>query len=334
MKNLRWILIGITAITLIGCNKNENDSNVVAQRFVHKYGFELSPNEWKERQEDGQIITQLDNGVTVTSSYVHGVLNGTTTYSYPNSTLIERLAEYDDGTLLKTVLYDMSGIPYREEVYEFDNKRVISTWDEKGIPQSIEEYHGNMLMKGDYFTSNNEQEAKVEEGAGTRIQRNRQGLLLSKDTIANGELVQRTSFHPNGQVHSTSSFKNYALHGKQVSFSPEGSILLEIDWNNGLIDGKEIHYLKGTKIQEVPYIMGKKQGMEMQYNPQGKILAQIQWDNDMRHGSSRFYDDEVTSIEWYYQDENVGFKKFQMMELRDKLMAELEKAPSSPRIHQ
>jgi hypothetical protein len=46
----------------------------VSQRYVHKYGYDVSEQEWETREKNGQIITTTADGVTTSATYKKGVL--------------------------------------------------------------------------------------------------------------------------------------------------------------------------------------------------------------------------------------------------------------------
>ena len=323
MKKFGWIFFVACTATFFSCQKENDNANVVSQRYVHKYGFDLSEGEWKKRDKDGQVISVLDNGVTVCSSFANGILHGPTTHTFPHGKTIEKLFIYDEGMITKKILHDLEGIPYKEESYEIDNKKVITLWNKLGVPLSIEEYEKEQLTRGKYFNPENEVVSIVEDGKGLRTHYNREGLLLSKENFENGQLIFRTTYHANGQIQSKSPFLEYKLHGKQMTYTSSGKPLLKMKWNNGLIHGKKTLYRNGKKVHEIPYIQGEKHGAEFHYDLDGEILAEIHWEKDKRHGSSRYYYDEDTKIEWYYHGECVGLKKFKMMELRDQMIADI-----------
>jgi len=86
MKRSSLFLIPLCNVLLIKCqtsNKDKND-NVVSQRYIHKYGYDVSKEEWESTGYPGQVVTTLRNGVTLTSSYENGVLHGPTTYTFPH----------------------------------------------------------------------------------------------------------------------------------------------------------------------------------------------------------------------------------------------------------
>jgi antitoxin component YwqK of YwqJK toxin-antitoxin module len=321
MRFLPWITCAGALLT--GCSSNKANNDVVSQQFVHKYGFDVSEQEWEERAQDGQVIAMLKNGVKATRSYENGQLHGTTTFTFPHSSVVEKLLVYDQGTLLKEVLHDASGIPLREEVYEFDDRTIITQWDEKGAPLSIEEYVNESLLDGKYYTTEHEIEGQVENGFGLRVKRDRTGLLLCRDRIEKGSIAQRTSFHPNGQVQSISNYEDYQLHGEQIKNTPSGKPLMVVQWNHGVLDGVKTIYRNGIKIAEVPYVNGLRHGTELHYDDFGTLTAEIQWKNDKKHGVSLFHSEEMTENEWFYKGQAVSAEKFNMLDHREKLVAEM-----------
>ena len=147
MKILKWLSFLTIILTLFACH-DDNDSNVVSQNYMHKYGFDMSKNEWQNRTKEGTVTTLLDSGITVTNNYNNGALHGLTTYSFPNSSILEKIYDYDNGTLIKETQQDEAGIPYREKTYEPDNKTQITLWDKTGVPISQEQYESNALVNG------------------------------------------------------------------------------------------------------------------------------------------------------------------------------------------
>ena len=314
-------------LLFFSCQKKETQNDdVVSQQFIHKYGIQLSQEEWENRKQEGQVITHLDNGVIAKHSYSQGILHGPCSFTYPDSEVIEQLLVYNEGTLTKKVHYDEAGRPVFEEVYDLDNRNTITHWNQQGVPLSVEEYNEGLLVKGEYFDENHECEAMINEGTGYRIHRDRiSNLLLSKDTFQDGVLIHRSTYHPNGSIQSENSYCNYLLHGKQITFSETGNPLMEATWHNGEMHGMKYLYANGIKTAEIPYFHGKKQGMERHFDTNSNLIAEIQWNNDQRHGSSRFYGDEKTQIDWFFRGQNVSLNKFQKLEFREQLMAELEK---------
>lgn len=312
----------LTSCTLFTACQNQSIDQVVSQTFVHKYGFETSAQEWKEREQDGQVVTVLKNGVRIVRSYDNGKLHGSTTTSFPNSPIVETVSVYDQGILLKEMVNDPSGMPIREEIYEFDNRTIVTNWDEKGAPLSIEEYSNDLLVEGKYYTEDHILEASVEGGNGTRIKRDRTGNLLSSDEMRNGLIATRTTFHPNGNIHTISRYKDYELDGVQIKYTASGKPLMEMSWKEGVLDGPKVTYRNGSVITIIPYVNGEKQGVEYHYDDLGHLTAEIHWQNDHKHGSTQFHSEEGTEMEWYFKGQTVSAEKFQNLEAREHIAIE------------
>ena len=172
--NLKTTAILMLATLLFtSCCKKCNDSDIVSERYVHKYGFDVSQKEWEEREKNGQIITVTKEGITTTASYKNGVLDGCVTITYPKSMKIREKLEYAEGSLVKRVFYELSGIPIQEIVYEHPTKRIITIWNKNGAPISMEEYDQDLLISARYYNAQNIVEATIVEGNGTRIKRDR-----------------------------------------------------------------------------------------------------------------------------------------------------------------
>lgn len=304
------------------CSHKEK-SEVVSQNYYHKYGFEVAENEWKERKKTGKVISHLDNGVTITENYSNGIVDGSTERTFPHSTLVQKKFVYDHGVLLKEILFDRQGLPIWEKDFEYEGQVVKTTWNQKGIPQSIEEFKEDKLIEAQYFDSKHEKESAINNGFGTKIKRNRNGILLYKETIENGVVTKRVTYHPNGKIQSESTYKDLELHGLQTTFSPEGQILSEANWLEGVLHGDKILYKDGLKTQETPYTFGKKHGVELFYK-NGELSAEIHWREGIKHGSSRYYTASNSSIEWYFRDKKVTRNQFESLEQKEKIIEDFK----------
>ncbi|MBI5346775.1 MAG: toxin-antitoxin system YwqK family antitoxin [Chlamydiae bacterium] len=324
MKIALWAILAAAAI--VSCQKDNSKAEVVSQHYVHKYGFDVSENEWQSRDKDGQAISVLENGITLTNTYANGILHGPTTYTFPNSSSVEKLYVYDEGVLTKQVTYDITGMPKQEEVFELDSHKIVTLWDNHGVPLSIEEYEDTNLISGKYFNPQNELESSVEKGSGTRLKKDPNGLLLEKDIFENGKLIERLAFHSNGKLQTQSHYSNYLLHGEQTFYSDTGELLMTINWVNGNMHGLKTIYSSGKKSTEIPYSRGEKQGVERRFDENGKIFSEIHWDKDKKHGSERCFKEEgEVDVKWFYHGKPVSSKKFEQFQSREKIVADKEK---------
>lgn len=317
-----FFTIGLFPVLLSGCFSSDSGNPILSQTYVHKYGFEVPENEWQEREEEGQIVTLLKNGVKVVRNYENGLLHGTTTFTFPHSPVVEKVQVYDQGVLLKEVVHDETGVPIREEASEFDQRMVITLWDEKGAPISIEEFEKDLLLEGKYYNPSHELEAQVEAGFGERIKRDRNGLLISRDLVENGIMATRTSYHPNGVVHTISHYLDSELHGVQQKFTSTGKPLLTLEWNRGILDGTKIVFRNGVKVAEIPYVKGEKYGTEFHFDDLGNLTAEIHWKHDKKHGPTKFYTDESVEQEWFYKGQVVDLEQFEILSTREKILEE------------
>ena len=320
MKCLPFFLL--TSLLLTSCSTQGSFDQVVSQKYVHKYGFDVSEQEWEQRAQDGKQLSTLKNGVKIARSYENGQLHGPTTYTFPHSATVEKLLVYDQGSLLKETVYDPSGMPFREDLYDFDDRNLITLWVDIGAPLSIEEYNNDLLLEGKYYTPEHVLEGKVESGFGERVKRDRTGLLISKDKMENGLIVERATYHPTGEVHAISRYDDYQLHGEQLKFTATGKPLMKLDWNHGTLEGTKVIYRNGVKVAEIPYLNGKKEGVEKHYDDLGNITAEIEWRGDKKHGASKFYTEEDAETEWFFKGQTVNADKFQMLENRERFVSD------------
>jgi antitoxin component YwqK of YwqJK toxin-antitoxin module len=312
------------AVLATSCQTSNSTDQVVSQVFVHKYGFETSEKEWQAREQDGLVVSMLKSGVKVTTSYDDGKLHGPTTYTFPHSSVIEKIAVYDQGTLLKETINDPSGMPIQEDLYEFDNRVVTTLWDEKGVPLSIEEYTGDLLTEGKYYTPEHELEATVTAGCGERVKRERSGLLVSRDGINEGTIISRTTYHPNGNLHTVSHYSGQVLHGQQTKYTASGKPLMELNWNHGVLDGSKIIYRNGSVVAVIPYVNGQKHGIELHYDDLANLTAEIEWRNDQKHGTARLFSEEETETEWFFNGQSVSADKYKLLENRELIISEFK----------
>ena len=176
------------------------------------------------------------------------------------------------------------------------------------------------MSEGKYYTPEHELEAVITNRNGERLKRNRSGELISRDDVQNGQMTCRTTFHPNGRIHTVSHYQNYQLHGPQAKFTSVGKPLMELSWNHGVLDGEKVVYRNGYKIAVTPYVMGKKQGSEIHYDDLGNLTAEIEWRNDKKHGATKLHTEDYIDTEWFYKGQAVNLDKFRSLENRDRVI--------------
>lgn len=323
MKKQIYLVLGAVGVLLSSCGKDNQDNPVVSQRYVHKYGYAVSQEEWEANRYPGQVITHLTNGVSIAATYENGVKHGPCTHTFPHSQTVEKYFLYNQGALVKETLYDDRGMPQKELVQLSPSRRSITVWFTEGSPLSIEEYAGEELLEGQYCTLNNEVESRVEKGNGLRIRRDQNGLLLGKDLFDRGYLVKSETFFPNGAPETLVQFKQGKLHGEKRSYAQTGEPLLIEEWVNGRLHGKSTYFKNGMKYLEISFLDGMKNGVETHFIDGEEISQQISWENDKRHGPAVFYIESIPQTQWYYDGQVVHKSRYDEMLRLDEMISKI-----------
>jgi antitoxin component YwqK of YwqJK toxin-antitoxin module len=336
MKMKYLSVVGIVLLGMCSCQqtKKSKKTDVISQRYIHKYGYDVSRDEWSANRYPGQIVTTLKNGVCVASSYEEGLLHGPTSCSYPHSQTLESLQIYEKGNLIKKTTFDIKGIPQKEEVFLTPVHVKTKFWYASGTPMCIEECVSGSIMQGDYFTLQNELDSKVEYGAGVKTIRSQDGLLLSKESIQDGKMISKETFHPNGVPHIIiSSIQNGLINGDKKEFSSTGSPILTESYAHGKLNGLCCYYQNGYKYQETLYNHGDKEGIERHYLDGETVIEETEYHENSKHGPSIFYTDGFSKTEWYYNDEFVSRAKFDELTEREKIISIMNER-SKPKMYE
>jgi antitoxin component YwqK of YwqJK toxin-antitoxin module len=310
MKIKLFALLGLLVLSLSGCNKCKQDDGVVSERYIHKYGYAVSKLDWEEKNYPGQVITNLSNGVTVTTTYENGIKHGPTTQTFPHSQTVEHYCLYNQGNGVKEISYDPNGIPVKEWVQLSPTRYSITTWYAQGSPMAVEEFVGNELLDGQYFTIVNDLESHVEKGIGEAVRRDRSGLLLATELFEEGYAIKKETFYPNGAPESIGYYYRNNLHGEKHTFAQNGEPLAIEEWVNGQLHGKSTYFKNGNRYLEIAYLYGQKNGIERHYVDADMISQEITWENDLKHGPSVFYADGKPEYHWFYAGESVSKRKY------------------------
>lgn len=318
-----YYLLGALVIIATGCKNTKEESQVISERYIHKYGYAVSADEWSSHRYPGQVITSLRNGSTITASYENGALHGPHTRTYPHSQIVEVYSLYNQGNLVKEIFYDNKGMPSRERLQLSPTRYALTVWYADGTPMSVEEYAGDELLEGQYFTSHNEIEARVEKGLGKRVRRDQQGRLLSTEEVKQGYVTKRETFYPSGSPESVSSFFNSKLHGEKRTFTQTGEPLAIEEWIVGKLHGKATYFKNGTRQYEVTYLNGRKNGLETHFVDGEVISQQIYWNNDLKHGPATYFVGSSPEVEYYYNGKIVSKKEYDEQMHMDEVIAQI-----------
>ncbi|MBS0629934.1 MAG: toxin-antitoxin system YwqK family antitoxin [Verrucomicrobia bacterium] len=315
-------------LVLAGCGSDNGGSQVISKRYIHKYGYAVSDSEWAANNYPGQVITTLRNGVTITATYEDGHLHGPTTHTHPHSQTVQYYYLYNDGELKKEVVYDSLGMPIQEKVQLSPHRHCVTTWFGDGTPKSIEDYAGEELLDGQYFSLNNELESRVERGIGLRTLRDVNGLLLAKDEIDKGYVTKKEEFYATGAPHRITNYLMNAKHGERRAFTENGDPLSVEEWVDDQLHGKATYYTNGKKQIEVYFVHGARNGIETHYIDGELVEQEIQWVHDKRHGPTKFFvGNAVAKTEWYYNGQGVSQKRFDELFQMDQMITQASAIP-------
>lgn len=306
MKNSTLLLLALSAGLLTSCNSNRRPCNIVEERFVHKYGLEVEQRDWQARGKNGQVITKLDDGVVLSQNYKSGQLDGETTYTFPHSETIEIVEMYVSGQLTNRVTNNDLGRPKEEVEYTPDGYEIVTSWYEEGVPRSREMYLNKSLVEGEYFSSDNQTESSITNGAGVRVVRNTYGELISHDQYQGGKIAQKTTYHPNGAPKAVTPYVNNKPHGERKTYLPAGEPNKVEKWVKGKREGVTFAFKNGEKRSELPYVKGKKHGIEKRFRDGAMVVQEVTWKEGMKHGPEVTYvDGEETKTVWYHRGKAV-----------------------------
>lgn len=307
-----FFVLGLALTSCAGSYYNSNP-DVVEETYVHRYGVEVPQERWSESGQNGKVVSTLKTGVVVTRSYNSGILEGDTVYSFPHSSLTQKVETYSQGNLTKEVAYYISGEPAEQITYNGPNSWTLTSWYAGGAPQSKEEYENQRLVHGEYYNISHQIETQVNDGQGTRTRRDGEGQLVSTDSIQNGELVNSTTYYPTGAPKTITPYRNGIVEGTRRTYLQGGEPNTIEQWTAGQQQGITIAFQNGQKFAEIPYVNGQKDGIEKRFRDGITLVEEITWVKDVKHGPATAYIGDVTKVDWYFQNKPVTKGSFDLM---------------------
>jgi antitoxin component YwqK of YwqJK toxin-antitoxin module len=284
---------------------NGTVNEVVEETYVHSYGVEVPKEHWEEAGQNGQIVTTLKNGIVCKQSYYFGLLEGETTYTFPQDTQIEKSEFYSQNQLTKEIFYYASGNLHKEIIYDQPGHTLVKEWYENGQLKSYEKRAGSLLAYAEYYDPNGTRLAGIEEGMGCKTERDCFGLLIFTDSFKEGTVDNRTSFYPNGSPKEITPYQNGIVHGLRKTYYPGGEPKSIETWAGGMQHGTTTYFVDGQKSQEIPYLNGLRNGVSKTYKDGVFVIEEQTWRDDQLHGPSYYYYEGRTSTQWYYKGHKV-----------------------------
>ena len=168
---------------------------------VSKYGVEVPQEFWESSGEQGAVVSTLADGTVVSRSYQNGILDGETTYTFPNSSQIQRKEIYQKGTLISVAELYNEGTPKNEIAFDPSQPgmQTASAWYISGEPKSVEKKCKGISSSPDNtIPSIISKKERSENGYGkSAISTTTMTSRFPQDTIEGGMLSLRQNHHSN-----------------------------------------------------------------------------------------------------------------------------------------
>ncbi len=302
MKKIQAFSSAALLLALTGCTPCDVCEPCGDVAYYHQYGVQVDPDYWNVTGRNGEVVTTLRDGSRQTQTYQGGVLHGQSTLSYPFSEQTKHIEHYEGDVCVKKQTFLECGTPDCSTEYNGDGTLTLTQWYNCGTPRCIEKYADNVLIEAEYLDPQNNRESWVYQGSGERAQRDRFGQFQCLDSFENGYLAKRTYYHPNGSVSQICPYDRQGnITGLVRTYYPDGSPNSIETWCDNCQNGTTIIFQNGEKCAEVPYISGKKHGLERRYI-RGEIVSQeITWYENYMHGPCYTYNGDSVQTEWYYR---------------------------------
>ena len=121
-----------------------------------------------------------------------------------------------------------------------------------------------------------------------------EGKMKGKDRI--GEWVY---YHEKSkEVMTRENYEDGKLHGKVITYYPNGKITEETDYKNGIKEGEDNYYSPdGVLLKNLFYKDDELQGEALYYDAFGNVIIEGFYKNGKKHGLWKYYKDGKVILE-------------------------------------
>lgn len=313
---IKAMLLGVFPFMLSSCRSPSMVEQSVAEQYFHRYGFEMSKEEFCAKGSSGKVVSHLRDGRVETSEFIEGRLEGVKSISYPYSDIIEKSYEYRDGQLLAEINHYKNGAPKERRDFDASTTKVLA-WYPNGSPQAKESWEGQELKEATYYDDRHEVLAQVVDGNGNRLEFDLYGRICTKEQYQDGWVTYRETYYPNGALKSNVSYKANMPEGLANYYDLQGKILRKENWKDGHLHGEVIEFEDERPVIVHSYVYGRKDGIESRYRGD-ELVETWEWRDGKRHGDHHIYVDGVlVRTEYFYEDVMVSKHVFNQRKLED-----------------
>lgn len=119
------------------------------------------------------------------------------------------------------------------------------------------------------------------------------------------------NWEQDGTLKSTYQYQNGKRDGSYVVYNTTGGVLSEGQYTSGQLDGLQKIQMEDGSRTEIPYVNGKRSGVEKSWYPGGGIAVEAPWVDGNQEGSVTYYYESgmVHSSIPFYNDKREGVHK-------------------------
>ncbi len=228
---------------------------------------------------EGNILSEIP--------YEKGSLEGTAVYYFPNGTIQKKISYAHNELHGNWVEFSLKGTLIQQSSFSKGKKEGISLgfWNNE-TPCFFEEYEGDLLKRGEYFSSSSQRMGGVEKSKGQRV-------LFQKD--GSFEIIDYVGGLPEGEIKSYNAkellshlyhVKNEQKEGEELFFWPSSFAKpipkLSLFWEEGMIHGTiKSWYENGSLESQKEFRRNKKNGPSSYWYPNGSLMMIEEYEEDL-----------------------------------------------------
>ncbi len=206
--------------------------------------------------------------------YEKGLLEGESIYFHPNEMVKKKIIYSQDEIDGLVHYFDEAGKIIETNRYKRGKQDGISSAYWSPIQLKYEEYYEEgRLLRGEYFSIDGTEIARVDQGNGFKAVFEKEKLtqlIQFESGIAEGSV---SSFSPNGALISTIKIKNGIKHGEEREYYLNGNIKLSIEWAEGVIEGiVKSWYENGILESQREIHQNQKEGIAYGWFEDGELM--------------------------------------------------------------
>lgn len=126
------------------------------------------------------------------------------------------------------------------------------------------------------------------------------GKLVSEGKMKGKDRIGEWVYYPekSKEVMTREFYENGKLHGKVITYYPNGKITEETDYKNGVKYGEDNYYSPdGVLLKKLRYKDDQLQGEAIYYDAYGNVLIEGFYKNGKKHGLWKYYKDGKVTVE-------------------------------------